>query len=79
MDAHYHDVQIEAGKVLLIYDLRFEGGVKWFPPSQPDAPPMALRIAERNTVYLVQATGIQYVYDGREFCVLLIEREAPAE
>jgi len=30
-------------------------------------------------LYLVQTTGFQYVYDGKEFCILAVEKAVMAE
>jgi hypothetical protein len=66
----------ESGFIVLIYDLRFEqNAARWFPPSNdPYQRPWAVQISDDRRLYLVHTTGFQYVYDNREYCVLLVER-----
>jgi hypothetical protein len=89
--AFFHDVVIdininddtlaESGFIVLIYDLRFEQATaRWFPPSDdPYKRPWAVQIHNERRLYLVHTTGFQYVYDNREFCVLLVEKAVNAE
>jgi hypothetical protein len=85
--AFFHDVIIsvsqvspdsaeESGFIVLIYDLRFEqNAARWFPPANdPYQRPWAVQINDDRRLYLVHTTGFQYVYDNREYCVLLVER-----
>lgn len=85
--AFFHDVIVsvaqvspesveEHGFIVLIYDLRFEqNAARWFPPSNdPYQRPWAVQINDDRRLYLVHTTGFQYVYDNREYCVLLVER-----
>lgn len=78
----YHDVLVADAFLVLIYDVRFVHGSKYFPPTpaQPGqpGPPLAMQIVGGADVYLVHTTGFKYLYDGREHCVLMIERKAPA-
>ena len=62
--------------MVLIYDLRFEqNAARWFPPANdPYQRPWAIQINEDSKLYLVHTTGFQYVYDSREYCILLVER-----
>lgn len=71
----------ENGFLVLIYDLRFEqNAARWFPPSNdPYGRPWAVQISDDNRLYLVHTTGFQYVYDSREYCVLLVERAVRAQ
>lgn len=71
----------ESGFLVLIYDLRFEqNAARWFPPSNdPYGRPWAVQINDDNRLYLVHTTGFQYVYDSREYCVLLVERAVRAQ
>ena len=75
------DTPEESGFLVLIYDLRFEqNAARWFPPSNdPYGRPWAVQISEDNRLYLVHTTGFQYVYDSREYCVLLVERAVRAQ
>lgn len=72
----YEDDEEQKGFIVLIYDLRFpQNAARWFPPANdPYGRPWALKMDEDNRLYLVHTTGFQYVYDAREYCVLLIEQ-----
>lgn len=85
--AFFHDVIVavtytdetsieESGFMVLIYDTRFEqSAARWFPPSNdPYNRPWAVQISGENKLYLVHTTGFQYVYDSREYCILLVEK-----
>jgi hypothetical protein len=85
--AFFHDIIVstapaddesieESGFMVLIYDLRFEqNAARWFPPANdPYQRPWAVQINEDSKLYLVHTTGFQYVYDNREYCILLVER-----
>lgn len=71
------------GFIVLIYDLRFpQNAARWFPPAHdPYQRPWALKVEDDSRLYLVHSTGFQYVYNAREFCILLIEQfvTPPAE
>lgn len=75
------DVFVENGFMVLIYDLRFEqAAARWFPPANdPYKRPWAVQINNDRKLYLVHTTGFQYVYDDREFCVLLVEKAVTGE
>lgn len=66
----------QKGFIVLIYDLRFpQNAARWFPPANdPYGRPWALKMDEDARLYLVHTTGFQYVYDAREYCVLLVEQ-----
>jgi hypothetical protein len=66
----------ESGFLVLIYDLRFEqNAARWFPPANdPYQRPWAAQINDDARLYLVHTTGFQYVYDNREYCILMVER-----
>lgn len=66
----------QKGFIVLIYDLRFpQNAARWFPPSNdPYGRPWALKMDDDARLYLVHTTGFQYVYDAREYCVLLVEQ-----
>lgn len=85
--AFFHDVIVsltptdeygleESGFMVLIYDLRFEqNAARWFPPANdPYQRPWAAQISDDARLFLVHTTGFQYVYDSREYCVLMVER-----
>jgi hypothetical protein len=89
--AFFHDIVVdvsindedltESGFIVLVYDLRFEqAAARWFPPSNdPYKRPWAVQINNDRKLYLVHTTGFQYVYDDREFCVLMVEKAVDAE
>lgn len=66
----------ESGFIVLVYDVRFEqSAARWFPPANdPYQRPWAVQINDDNRLYLVHTTGFQYLYDAREYCVLLVEK-----
>lgn len=85
--AFFHDIIVstaptdedgleESGFMVLIYDLRFEqNAARWFPPANdPYQRPWAAQINDESKLYLVHTTGFQYIYDNREYCILMIER-----
>lgn len=85
--AFFHDVLVnvsrpesdspeESGFIVLVYDVRFEqSAARWFPPANdPYQRPWAVQISDDNRLYLVHTTGFQYLYDAREYCVLLVEK-----
>lgn len=76
MPAMYHDVVLLPGVMILVH-ARSSPLRMYQPPHGQDTPPMAVAIAGHDRVYLVHATGIHYAYDQYEFCVLLIDQEAP--
>jgi hypothetical protein len=85
--AFFHDVLVhvsrpepdnpeESGFIVLVYDVRFEqSAARWFPPANdPYQRPWAVQVNDDNRLYLVHTTGFQYLYDAREYCVLLVEK-----
>lgn len=72
--AFYHDINYDqnTGKIMLVYDTNYVGGTKWFPPLPVEnAPPMAMMEENgQNVVCLVTHSGMQYLYEGKEFCIL---------
>ncbi len=72
MESVYHDVIIGANFVLLCYKTAFVYGSKYFPPASDPQPRMAMKIDGQNEVYLVIPTGVQYSYEGTDFCLLML-------
>lgn len=70
--AFYHDVLIQNGFIVLVYDNRYNGP-RYFPPVADEQPIMALNITGMEDVYRVHTTGIQYPQGDVENCVLMIE------
>jgi len=89
--AFFHDVIVDVnfdddaltgtGFIVLVYNLGYsQSAARWFPPStDPYQRPWALQINNDRRLYLVQTTGFQYVYDGKEFCILAVEKAVMAE
>jgi len=77
--ANYHDVLIQQGFIVLVYSNQYQGGEMYEPPVGDNTPPMALGVAGQPEVHLVHTTGFVYSHGGYRYCVLMIERSAPAE
>lgn len=73
-DANYHDVIIQEGFMVLAFRTDYTGGSRYFPPQKPDSPPMAINVAGTADVYLVHATGIQFVHGNMEYAVLAVDQ-----
>lgn len=76
--ARYHDVIKAPGFLVLVYK-EYGGDEMYVPPSGDNVPEMALQIDGDDRVYLVHTTGFVYAYEGTNFCVLMVEREAPLD
>ncbi len=76
LPARYHDVVIETGFIVLVFDNRHVGSMKYFPKANTGDtnPRMAMAITGANAVYLVATTGLQFIHDQQEYCILLIEQ-----
>jgi len=48
--------------------------MKWFPPiaKADNTPPMAVNIHGAQEVYLAHTTGIQYIHESYEYCILMV-------
>jgi hypothetical protein len=81
LTAYYHDIVVSPGFMVLVYDTRCRNANRYFPEVQTGekVPQLALHIKGGSEIYLVQTTGIQYIYKEYEFCVLLVERQVTAE
>ncbi len=77
--ANYHDVLVDNGIVVLVYDEGYPGGVMYEPPAGEQAPPMALEVIGADEVHLVHTTGFSYSYRGCRFCILMIKQSAPMQ
>jgi len=71
---NYHNVLIENGFIVLVYDNTYTGGEMWVPPSGDETPPLAMHIDGDDTVYLVLTTGLQYSHGDNTYCILMIEQ-----
>jgi len=71
--AYYHDVIVQPGFIILVYDNRYQGP-RWFPPvaESDNPPPLAMNVTGTEEVYRVQTTGVQYAVGHLEHCTLMI-------
>jgi len=76
---NYHDVIVENGFLVLVYNERYQGGSMYEPPVGDEVPAMAIEVLGTNEVHLVHTTGFSYSYQGMRFCILMIERSAPLD
>lgn len=72
-EAYYHDVVIQEGFLVLVMNLNYNGP-KYFPPTQADAPMLALNVTGTDEIYSVQTTGVHFQHANFEYCVLMIDR-----
>lgn len=81
LPVNYHDVIVQEGFMVLVFDTRHTGSTKYFPPTQKGdvTPRMAVSVVGTNEVFLVQTTGVQFEHDYREFCILMIEQTGALE
>lgn len=74
LEFRYHDVLIQDGFIVLVYDRLHTSSVKYFPPTIHDENArMAMNVTGTPDVYIVHTTGIQYVHEDYEYCVLTAE------
>lgn len=74
LEAAYDDVIVGEQTIILVFDTRCVGSTKYFPQARLDTPPAAINILGRSEVYLIRPLGIQFEYEDKEFCALLIEQ-----
>ena len=74
--ALYHDVVLAGGALVLVYRADTAEAEAYWPPAGEEAPPLALHVEGTSVVYLVHPTGIRFVHQAYEYCLLLVEREA---
>lgn len=77
--ANYHDIIVQDGFLVLVYDEGYPAGLMYEPPAGDQTPAMALEVLGANEVHLVHTTGFSYSYQGHRFCILMIERSAPVQ
>jgi hypothetical protein len=85
---NYHDV-IRQGEVLvLVYDHNLPTQMVWFPPlledpSTKEALAMPVLVegvdGEPDFIYLAYPTGVQFIRNSEEYCILTVEQEKPLE
>lgn len=78
-ETSYHRVvQGEDGiSLVLVYDTRFHGGLKYFP--QVSENELFVDVHELPYIFKVRSAGLKYRVDDLEHCVLLVEKSAPKE
>lgn len=74
LEAPYHNVIKNGVLLVLAYDTRFKGGMKYFPPDTGEQL-MAVKIEGANKVYYVHSTNSRFEHSGFEYCVLAIDSE----
>jgi hypothetical protein len=76
-EAMYHEVIKNDCVLVLVFDNRFKGGGKYFPPSTDKL--MAVKVANKDTVYFVHSYGTKFQHDNFEYCMLVIEQDQVME
>jgi hypothetical protein len=73
--APYHRVIRNNSTLVLVYDTSCAGSQKFFPRSTEK--PMGVHVEGSSVAYYAHTTGIEFSDGPTEFCILLIEQEAP--
>jgi hypothetical protein len=81
----YHDVIRQDMLLVLVYDHSRPMQMVWFPPSLEGSSGEPAAIAtlvvgdhnEQDMLYLVYPTGLKFMYEGKEFVILTIDKEKP--
>jgi len=73
--APYHRVIRSNSNLVLVYDTNCEGTQRFFPRTTDQ--PLGIHIAGESVAYYAHTTGIEFSDAGVDYCVLLIEHEAP--
>ena len=75
LTVRYHDLIVEQGFLVLVYDTRCQHAMRYFPQKYDgeNQPRIAMNVTGTDVVYSVLTTGIQFVHDTFEMCVLLID------
>lgn len=79
-ESWYHDV-VKTSRadgttafLVLVYDRRYKG--PYYMPGDM-ASPLGVRVAQEKVVYLAHSTGMRFTHRQLEYCVLIVEKEAP--
>lgn len=76
--AYHRIIQGEDGiSLVLVYDNRFAGGLKYFP--QASDAELFVDVHDLPYIFKVRSAGLRYKIDDFEHCVLLVEKSAPRE
>ena len=73
--APYHRVIRSNSNLVLVYATKCDGTQRFFPRTTDQ--PLGIHIAGEPVAYYAHTTGIEFSDAGVDYCVLLIEREAP--
>jgi hypothetical protein len=76
--AYHRVVQGEDGiSLVLVYDTRFQGGLKYFPQASDNE--LFVDVHDLPYIFKVRSAGLKYKIDDSEHCVLLVEKSAPKD
>lgn len=73
--APYHRVIHSNSNLVLVYDTNCDGAQRFFPRTTDQ--PLGIHIEGESVAYYAHTTGIEFSDEGVDYCVLLVEREAP--
>jgi hypothetical protein len=73
--APYHRVIRSGSNLVLVYDTNCDGTQRFFPRTTDK--PLGIHVAGEPVAYFAHTTGIEFSDDGVDYCVLLVEHEAP--
>lgn len=73
--APYHRVIRSNSSLVLVYDTRCDGAQRFFPRTTDK--PLGIHVTGESVAYYAHTTGIEFSDAGVDYCVLLIEHEAP--
>jgi hypothetical protein len=73
--APYHRVIHSNSTLVLVYDTSCDGAQRFFPRTTDQ--PLGIHIEGESVAYYAHTTGIEFSDAGVDYCVLLVEREAP--
>lgn len=73
--APYHRVIRSDSNLVLVYDTKYAGTQRFFPRTTDQ--PLGIHVKGESVAYFAHTTGIEFSDDGVDYCVLLIEHEAP--
>lgn len=72
LPAVYHAVIREPGFVVLVHDLRWVSAPYFPPAAGANVGQLGFYVQDDDEAHIVEATGMEYTYDGKRFCVLSI-------
>jgi hypothetical protein len=72
-EANYHEVIKNDCLLVLVYDTRYKGGMKFFPQASKNL--IAISVDGTDTIYFVNSYGNRFEHAGYEYCILVIDQE----